>query len=220
MKEVVVVGAGGFGREVLELLRDINAVGRQWEVLGFLDDDRDIHGTTINGAEVLGGLDWLEGPSPSPHAVLGVGSPAVKKKLVPQLRDRVAGFPSLVHPTAVVSRYVEVDEGVVITAGNIVTANVVLGAFAMVNLMCTIGHDAVIGEYATLSPGVNVSGYVRVGQGCDLGTGAKLVPGCEIGAWSIIGAGAVVAADVPANSTAVGVPARVIKERKPGWELG
>jgi sugar O-acyltransferase (sialic acid O-acetyltransferase NeuD family) len=218
MNDIVIYGAGGFAREVLALLRDVNREREQWNVLGFLDD-RTPAGTVVDGLEVLGNAAWLEARAGRVHAVVGVGSPAVKRRLAERLRPLAAGFPTLVHPGVVRTEFVRLEEGVVVTAGNILTTQVEVGRFAMLNLACTVGHDARIGAYATLSPGVNVSGFVNVGEGCDVGTGSALIQGVSIGPWSVVGAGGVVAGDLPANCTAVGVPARAIKQRPDGWHL-
>ncbi len=87
------------------------------------------------------------------------------------------------------------------------------------NLAVTIGHDSSLGDFVTLSPGTNVSGNVQLDEGVETGTNVGIIPGIEIGAWSIVGAGAVVTRNLPANVTAVGAPAKVIKERDAGWHL-
>ena len=218
MRPLVIYGAGGFAREVLELIRDINREQESWSVLGFLSDDRDSWGSIINDLPILGGEPWLDSQADGVSVVFGIGSPAAKLQITQRLRSRKLQWPSLIHPNVVISQRVAVGTGVVITAGNILTTEITLGDFSMVNLACTIGHDCMIGRYTTISPGVNVSGYVHLGDGCDVGTGSAFVQGVAVGEWSIIGAGAVVAKTVPANCTAVGVPARVIKERQPGWQ--
>jgi sugar O-acyltransferase (sialic acid O-acetyltransferase NeuD family) len=217
VQPIVIFGAGGFAREVLALLRDINAASNRWEVLGFIDDDANIAGEVRDGIEVLGGRDWLDRRDVPVHLALGTGSPSVNRKLVADLERHVAGFPSLIHPSAVLTEHVRVGRGVVITAGNILTSQIAIDDFAMLNLACTVGHDVRIGRYVTVSPGCNISGNVVIREGCDVGTGTQLLQGVSVGEWSIIGAGAVVAKDLPANCTAVGVPARSIKERPAGW---
>jgi sugar O-acyltransferase (sialic acid O-acetyltransferase NeuD family) len=215
---VVIYGAGGFAREVCELVRDIDADSGRWELLGFLDDRPESRGTVLNDLPVLGGAAWIVEQQRPVYVALGVGSPAAKRRLAERLRGRAAGFPALVHPTVVASRYVDYGDGVIVTAGNVLTTNIVLGDFAMLNLTCTVGHDTTVGAFATISPGVNVSGRVHIGDGCEIGTGAAIIQGVTIGAWSVVGAGAVVTKDLPADCTAVGVPAKPIKHRVPGWQ--
>lgn len=216
---LVIFGAGGFAREVLELARDINAFTPRYELLGFIDDREALWGTQVNDLRILGGLAWLSEQHRPPAMLLGAGSPATKLRMAARARMHVSGFPTLIHPSVVMSKYVECGVGVVITAGNILTANIRLGDFAALNLGCTVGHDAKVGAYTTIAPGVNVSGNVTIGEGCDIGTGSAIIQGVSIGEWSVLGSGATVANDLPSNCTAVGVPAKPIKHREPGWQL-
>jgi sugar O-acyltransferase (sialic acid O-acetyltransferase NeuD family) len=217
VKTIAIFGAGGFAREVLMVLRDLIRSGAEWDVAGFLDDDPRSKGRVLDGVPVLGGREWLSERRGHVYVVLGIGSPVVKRRIAESLRDMVAGYPVLIHPSVVRSEYIDLEEGVVITAGNILTSQIRIGAFTTVNLACTIGHDTTLGDFVTVSPGVNVSGNVKLGEGCDVGTGSKLIQGVTVGEWTVIGAGAVVSRDLPANCTAVGIPARVIKERPAEW---
>lgn len=219
MQDIVIVGVGGLGREIAEWVEDINEVRPTYNLLGFLDDDASKHGTARHDLLVLGGLDWLAERSRTVATVVGIGNPAPKRRVVERLAAHSAGFPSIVHPNAIVGRHVEVGEGAVICPGVIVTTDVRLGRFVTLNFDLTIGHDATVDDFVTLAPGVHLSGYVKVREGADLGAGAVTIPAVEIGAWSIVGAGAAVTTSLPANCTAVGVPARVIKTREPGWHL-
>lgn len=219
MKPLVIFGTGGFAREVQDVLRDINAATPQWDVLGFLDDQEENWGQTLNDLPVLGGREWLHAASEPPYLVIGIGNPVSKRRLARSLHPFTPGFPTLIHPTAVISPYTQIGQGVVITAGNIITNQITLDDFVMLNLMCTVGHDCYLGKYVSVSPGVNISGNVSIGEGCDIGTGTKIIQGISIQPWSIIGAGAVVTKDLPANCTAVGTPAKVIKERDADWHL-
>lgn len=220
MQDVVIVGAGGLGREISEWIEDANEVRPTLRLLGFLDDDRARHGSICHGVPILGGVGWLAEHAGTVAPILGIGSPPAKRRVVARLRALGATvFPSIVHPNAVVGRYVQVGEGAVICPGAIVTTDVRLGSFVTLNFDLTVGHDAVVGDYVTLAPGVHLSGYVSLGEGCDLGAGATVIPSMKVGSWSIVGAGAVVTEELPADCTAVGVPARAIKQRPPGWHL-
>ena len=218
MQDIVIVGAGGFGREVCQWIEDLNARTPSFRVLGFLDGDATRHGQVSHDLPILGDVEWLAGRR-GVGAVIAVGSPASKRKLVERLRAHVDGFPRVVHPRAVIGRFVEIGEGTIICPDAIVTTDIRLGRFVTLNIDLTVGHDAVIGDYCTLAPGVHVSGYAVIGEGTDVGTGVALVPSAQVGRWSIVGAGAVVSSPVPDNCTAVGVPAKPIKTSAEGWHL-
>lgn len=209
MSEIVIVGAGGLGREVAWLIEEINKNGGAWNILGFVDDDETLHGRVINDYSVLGGLDWLR--SQRLNVVMAIGNPLARKMVIESLADSHNIYPVLVHPSAVVSPRARLNMGVVVCAGNIVSVDTVLGQHAFVNPACTIGHDAVLGECCVLMPGANISGHVRLEQCVSVGTGAAIIQGVTVGARTIIGAGAVVVRDLPADCTAVGAPAKPIK---------
>lgn len=219
MQPLVIYGAGGFAREVAQLVHDINTHQPTWHLRGFLSDDPSQHGTIVGGLAVLGGREWLRN-QPTPVAVaFGIGSPAIRRRLAIALGDRNVRFPSLRHPSVICGDRVSIGKGVVLCAGSILTVDIEIRDFAAINLACTVGHDAVVGAYATVAPGVLISGNVTVGEGADVGTGTRIIQGVDVGAWSIVGAGAVVSRAVPANTTAVGIPAKPIKERSHGWHL-
>ncbi len=208
MQKVVVVGAGGFGREVLEVLKDMNSAKRQWDILGFVDDDPAIHGTRINKMPVLGGTDWLNANHRGEiGCVVAMGDPEVKRMIVEKLRPSGVVFVNAVHPTVVMSEFVEMGVGNIITAGCILTVNIKLGNHIIINLNCTIGHDTVIEDYCSMMPTVKINGNNHLHEGVYVGTGASFVHEVSVGAWTTIGAGAVVTKDIPDHVTAVGVPA-------------
>lgn len=215
---LVVYGTGGMGREALQLAFDCHAAASGPAPIGFLDDSEALRGTAINGHPVLGGAAWLQA-NPDAAVVVAIGSPATRQRVVAELeRVRVFQAPALVHPSAVVGAGVSLGAGALVCAGAIVTTNVYLGRFAIVNLGCTLSHDVVLGDYATLACGVHLSGNVSVGEGADIGVGANAIQGRSIGAWSIVGAGTTVVHDVPADTTVVGCPGKVIKTRTAGWQ--
>jgi sugar O-acyltransferase (sialic acid O-acetyltransferase NeuD family) len=202
----------------LQIAQDMNERGPAWHVLGFLDDNPQSHGEQIGGLAVLGGISWLAAHRGAAVAI-GVGQPAARRRIAARLRNE-CGDPALailIHPLAWLARRVALGPGAIVYPGVLIDADVSIGALAILNKACTIGHDAYIGDYVTVAPGVNIGGAVRIGDGCDIGIGSATVQGIGIGAWSVVGAGAAVIADLPANTTAVGVPARVIKTRSAGW---
>jgi sugar O-acyltransferase (sialic acid O-acetyltransferase NeuD family) len=212
---VAILGAGGLAREVLWLLDELEASGQDYTALGFVDEDPARHGSSLCERPVLGGMDWVAKHAGSPDIafVSAIGSPVARRKVVEQAATHGARFVSLCDPRVRMSRFVELGEGSVVTAGCILTTQVRVGSHVFLNLDCTVGHDAVIGDWANVNPGVHVSGNVTLGEGCNIGTGAAIIQGKMVGPWTIVGAGAVVRSDLPAGVTAVGVPAKVIKEQ-------
>jgi len=209
MKQLVIIGAGGFGREVAWLVEDINKVNPEWQISGFVDDDDTILGTKINGYEVLGNLEWLK--KQDIYAVCALGDPKTKKKIIVSLENTKVKFPVLIHPSVIKSDLVDIGDGCIICAANVFTVNITIGKHVIVNLDCTIGHDAVIGDYSTILPSVNISGCVTFEQCVNMGTGTQIIQGVKIGANTTVGAGSVVVKELPPNCTAVGCPAKPIK---------
>jgi sugar O-acyltransferase (sialic acid O-acetyltransferase NeuD family) len=209
MKDIVIIGAGGFGREVAWLIEDINKENTEWNILGFVDDNKEIHGTEMNGYNVLGGIEWLK--SQELNVVCAIGDPIIKKKTIERLNGSNNSFPVLIHPSVIHSDRVTFGEGSIICAANIITTDIKIGNHVIINLDCTIGHDAVLGDYTTVLPSVNVSGFVVTDKSVSIGTGSAIIQGVKIGENTVVGAGSVVVKDLPKNCTAVGAPAKPIK---------
>ena len=216
MRPIVIFGTGGMARDLHALLHHLVSATSRFEILGFLDDDPITRGQRVHGLPVLGDATWIATRTHVEVAV-GVGSPPAKRRIVHRLRAAGARFPSLVHPTAVVGHDVTIGEGTIVSAGCVLTTDISLGPFVTVNTACTLAHDNLVDAYATLAPGVHLAGNVRLRTGAELGIGAVAIQGVTVGEWSIVGAGAVVTGNLQPNTTAVGVPARVIKQREPGW---
>ena len=211
MRKIAIIGAGGFGREVKMLIDQINTEKLTYEILGFYDDNVTLS-QMINGIPYLGSIDTLLKRTDTISLALGVGNPRTKKKIIDRLSERGFEFPTLIHPNAIIGNdKVTVGKGTIICAGNIVTCNIQIADFVTLNLSCTVGHDVIIHEYASFMPSVNISGEVVIKKCVYVGTGAKIINQLEIGENTIIGAGAIVSKTLPANCTAVGIPAKPIK---------
>ena len=209
MKDIVIIGAGGFGREVAWLIEDINKVNKQWNLLGFIDDNDEVQGRILNGYEVLGKLNWLKDKEVS--VVNAIANPIIRKRIIDQLKNSSITYPTLIHPNVIYSETVEFGEGNIICAGNILTVNIEIKNHVIINIDSTIGHDAIINDYCTILPSVNVSGHVHLEECVTVGTGSAIIQNVSVGKNSTIGAGAVVTKEIPANCTAVGAPAIPIK---------
>lgn len=212
MKDLIIVGAGGFGREVAWLVERINTVANTWNLLGFVDDNTELQGAILNNYPVMGNVDLLTN-YPDSYVVCAVGASKTREKIVHTIKEKNPNirFATLIDPSVEMSQYVSIGEGTVICAHTIITVNISILEHVIINLDCTIGHDAVLEPFVTVYPSANISGMTRIGYGAELGTGMQIIQGKQIGTHSIIGAGAVVVKDIPANCTAVGSPAKPIK---------
>lgn len=215
MKKISIFGAGGFGREVLVLIEQINEKDIEWEFIGFWDDGYK-KGSIINGFPLLGGLKQLNKFTEQLYVACAVANPEIKGKIITGITNNNIHYPILIHPNVQIGnrKYVSVGEGTIITAGNIITTNIEIGKHVILNLSCTVGHDTRVGDFSSFMPSVNISGEVIIEKGVYVGTGVKIINQIQIGENTIVGAGAVVTKSLPANCTAVGVPARPIKFRE------
>jgi sugar O-acyltransferase (sialic acid O-acetyltransferase NeuD family) len=209
VKKIIIIGASGFGREIAWLLERINKTSKEWNLLGFVDDDNNLTGKIINGYPVLGNCNWLNNQEENIYAVCAVGAAQVRKKIITNLKNRK--FATLVDPSVDISKSVELGEGSIICASSLLTVNIELGKHVIINLDCTIGHDVRIKDFCTIYPSVNVSGNILLNECVEIGTGTQIIQGLEIGSNTIVGAGATVVKNLPSNCTAVGCPAKPIK---------
>lgn len=208
-KDIAIFGAGGFGREVLTLIQDINRNKKCWNLLGFFDDGHP-KGEILNGFPVLGGVDDLNAWQHNIAVAVAIGTPVTKKRIFSNIHNRNVDYPTLIHPSVIIgdNEYVKMGKGCIVCAANIITTNVSIGDFVILNLACTVGHDTVIEDYAAFMPTCNISGEVVVEEAVYCGTGVKIINQINIGMNTIVGAGAVVTRSLSANCTAVGIPAK------------
>ena len=216
MQDIIIYGCGGFGREVLQVLRAINAAQPSWNCVGFLVDAGFETKTTVHGLPVASQPKALNCTSQT-AVVVGIGNPHARKTAVDRLiKLGLTDFPTLIHPRSWIGDFVELGEGTIVCAGALLTTDIRIGAHVHLNIGSTVGHDTRIGDFSTISPGVNISGKVTLGQRVEIGSAASVIPGVDIGDDVTIGAGAAVVKSIPAGCTAVGVPAKVIRQPSGG----
>lgn len=217
MKKIVIIGAGGFGREVKWLIERVNLAKeekgeeREWDFLGFVDDKpvETIQNPDIN---ILGNCEWLANCQEELNVVCAVGAAEIRKQIIQRMRhNRKLCFPNLIDPSVFLSGSVKMGKGNIICAGSVLTVDISLHDFIIINLDCTVGHDTRLGSFVTVYPSANLSGCVSIGECTEIGTGCHVIQGKHIGTETIVGAGAVVVRDLPDRCTAVGNPAKVIK---------
>ena len=211
---VVIIGAGGHGKVVLDILRrDPDA-----SIIGFIDDDKSLHNKAVDGVPVLGtvrSLSVLMSRYKLDAAVIAVGDNNVRADLFDKLAKFGLKLKRAIHPHALIAHDVDIGEGAVIAAGAVIGIGTRIGHNVIINTGVIIEHDNIIEDYAHISPGVTLAGKVTIGQCAHVGLGVTIVDSLTIGENATIGAGAVVVADIPPNSTAVGIPAKVIKLKEP-----
>lgn len=210
-KKLIIFGGGGFAREAAWLVADINRslpADEMWEIIGFVEYSNERVGQSLNGIPIISLSDVSLNFSDI-YVVAAIGSTLIREQAVNQAKELGFKFATLIHPDVKMDQTTtQVGEGSIICSGNILTVNIAIGRHVIINLDCTIGHDCILEDLVTISPGCHLSGYTTVRYGAYLGTGAVTVEKHEIGLKSIIGAGAVVVKDIPANVTAVGIPAK------------
>ncbi len=206
---LVIVGAGGFGRECLDIVEALNDEGAELDVAGFVDDGG-------GPADLLARRSVrCLGPvrSAAEHAdryVIAIGNGDVRSRIDADLTASGMTAAVLVHPQATLGSDHRVAPGVLINAGARATTNIGLGRHVQLHANCTVGHDADLHDYVSVYPGATISGSVVLGRGVTVGTGANVLPGVRVGDGAYVGAGAVVHRDVEPGVTVVGVPARPI----------
>ena len=200
---VAIFGTGGFAREVACILHDLE---RGDCIVAFHEPDEVYEARELLGVPVQPQSAF----DPANHrAVIGIGDPAIREKVLGELPIETV-FDTLIHPTVVMSKWVEVGAGSVICAGCILTCQISIGAHCHVNLNTTVGHDCTFGDFCTVAPGTNISGNCDFGNRVDVGTQASFRQHVRICDDAVIGMGAVVVKDIVEAGTYVGVPAKKV----------
>lgn len=219
MRDIIIIGAGGVGKETLFIIEEINKQKPTWNILGIIDDNESLHGKSINGYRVLGNINYLskyDKKKNKPNLVVAISNYNVKKNIVKKLRDEF-NFAKIIHPSVNIHNTVEIGEGTIIYSGVIMTTNINIGSHVLISPKCGIGHDSILKDYVSLYWNVNISGNDIIEEGVTIGSAATVIQGKKIGGGAIIGAGAVVIQDIISNTTNVGVPSKridIIKDIK------
>lgn len=206
---IVIIGAGGHGRETAEIVRD-SASDNSPELLGFVDDSLAV-GTIVDGLPVLGGFDWLQANRTNAAAIIALGSPSICRNVAINVRRSEITVASAVSPHANVSVRARMGSGVIVFPLVVVNTGARIESHVTLNVGASVSHDSRIGAFTNLNPGARVAGNVDIGECCYIGMGAQIIQNIKIGAGTTVGAGATVIADLPPNVVAVGVPARIVR---------
>lgn len=212
-RDLVLIGAGGFGRETAQAVAAINADGATWNLLGFIDDDPARRGAEVDGTPVLGGRELI-GTMPAAAFAVCTGRPAdyaSRSRIVRELGLAADRYATIIHPAAAVAPSSRVGPGSVLLAHVTLTAAVSVGAHVAIMPQVTLTHDVKVADFATLASGANAGGGVRIGAGAYLGAGALLREGTTVGDRAMVGMGSVVLRDIPPGEVWAGVPARRLR---------
>ena len=203
----ILVGAGAFGRELINWSDDAHLHGIFPPLAGFISDIPNVLDGFDYKLNYLGLISSYQ-PAPQDLFLLGVSDPKDKESLVISLKSRGAKFITLIHPTAVVAKTARLGEGVILCPSSIVSADAIVGNFVTINCLSSVGHDVNIGDYTTLSCHVDLTGDVKCGHSVFFGTGAIVLPHVSIDNCAKIGAGALIVRSVAENSTMFANPAK------------
>jgi len=210
--DLIVVGAGGFGRETLDVIEAIARVGAgpQYNVLGVVDDrpsDVNLNRLAARGYRWLGTVAEALAGTPGYYAI-AIGTPSVRSRVADQFDANGWQAASLIHPAAVVGSVASIGDGCIICGGVQLSTNTSLGRFVHLNPNATIGHDSRLADFVSVNPGAIISGEVTIASGVLVGAGAVVLQGLSVAKDTTIGASACVTRDVPEAVVVVGVPGR------------
>ena len=212
MANVLIIGAGGHGMVVADILLQMRKKDSSVNIVGFLDDDRALHGSKILGYEVRGAVGDVKKVEHD-RVIVAVGNNKTRKTVADSLVRMEERFFSAIHPSAVIGHEVTLGQGIMVCGNVVVNPESTVGDHVILNTGCTVDHHNRIEDYVHIAPGVHLGGDVTVRDGALVGIGCSVIPSVHIGKWSVTGAGSVVTGNVADGALVCGVPARLIKEK-------
>lgn len=212
VKKIVLIGAGGFGREVASIIEVLNSISPKYELLGFLDDSPTFHeGMTINGYPWLGKKEWILENKDEVVCTCTIADPTVKGAIQEEFTKKGVTFETIIAFGGFIGPYTEIGPGCVFYGGVTIAVNCKIGAGVLMNQMVNIGHDVTIGDYTSIMPTTGISGNCTIGKGVKIGGHAYVIPNRKIGDGATVAAGSIVFSNVKAGTTVLGNPAKRMK---------
>ena len=202
---LVIIGASGHGKVVADIAIKMN----QWKSIAFLDDNKEVK--SCLGFEVIGKTNDFLKYKEEADFMVAIGNNEIRENIQEQIVEQGLSIATLIHPSAIIGTDVKIGTGTVVMAGVVINSSTNIGKGCIINTSSSIDHDNKIGDYVHISPGASLAGNVRVGKGSWIGIGVSVNNNINISSGVMVGAGTVVTKDLPANCTAVGIPAKVIK---------
>lgn len=207
-KKLIIIGAGNVGGFVSYNIDEFNT---EYEVIGFLDDDRDKIGKKLYEREVLGPIQDIRNfIGMNISVVIGIANPIIKRGIAKELLPLKFEFPSFISKNVWLSKKVSLGKGVILYPGVSINYDTIVDDFVIINMNCAIGHNCSISTYSTLAPGVNLAGFTQIGEAVDVGIGVSTKQQVKIGKNAIIGGQTMLINDVSESTKIAGVPGRII----------
>jgi sugar O-acyltransferase (sialic acid O-acetyltransferase NeuD family) len=196
MRDLFIVGAGGFGREAVWTVERINAASIQpvWRIVGFADDDPSRASGNFEGYDLLGSVEQASKDHPGASVFIAIGDNAARRSIYARLRGH--DFPCLIDPAAQVSPTTEFRHGTYVAVGAVVSVGTEIGKFVIINARSAVGHDSSVGDFSNIAPGVSLSGHSVIGEDVFMGTNSCTAPGMKVGDGASVACGTPVLADV------------------------
>jgi len=201
MRDIFIVGAGGFGREAVWTIERINEAAPQpvWNVVGFADDDPAKASGNFEGYPMLGTVEKASKDMPGASVFIAIGDNAIRRRIYTQLRGH--DFPAIIDPSAQVSPTTEFKHGTYIAVEAVVSVGTDIGKFVIINARAGVGHDSVVGDFVNIAPGVSLSGHTTIGEDAFMGTNSCTAPGMTVGKGAVVACGTPVLKDVDPGAT-------------------
>lgn len=208
LKPLVIVGAGGHGREVLWLAKNINELRPTFRILGFCDDRPKLKGTEFSGFPVMGTPEQVDAElADKPQFLVGVGDNAIRRRLAERVEALGWEPGTLIDPSAVVAKDATIGPGCYVGVVANISPTAVIGRHVIVHNQSSVGHDTEMGDYSQVAPGGRVLGHVHIGEGGYLGSNSVVCTKKNVGAYAVLGACSFAITDIPDRAVALGVPA-------------
>lgn len=201
MRDLFIVGAGGFGREAVWTVERINKAAQQplWNVIGFSDDDPAKASGNFEGYPMLGSCEKASQDYPGASVFIAIGDNKIREAIYRRLRGH--DFPAFIDPSAQVSPTTEFRHGTFIAPEAVVSVGTEIGKFVIINARAGVGHDSIVGDFSNICPGVSLSGHTQLGKGVFMGTNSCTAPGLKIGDEATIACGTPVLKNVAPHTT-------------------
>ena len=203
MQKIIIVGAGGFGREVAWVIDRINQRQEYYQVRGFCDDDPSKENDLSDTSLFLGAVDQVINGDLKCGFICAIGNNKLRRSLTDKFIS--VGFTpcSIIDPSAVIAHDAKVGGGSFVGINSVISVRSQVGTGCIVNHNVSVGHDVTVPDYAQLCPGVSVSGECRIGEGALLGSNSCTIPCKAMGDWSVLGVGGVLISDLEEGGSRV-----------------